>query len=328
MLCTKIGRVKTIVSGTIFIIFSTLLISFFTDYLILAIAQIIIGVSCGIYPPAGLSILSDLFSSNNRGKFVGIHETSVPTAMTAGPVFVGLLLNFGFYWNMVFQFCILPSIMLLACQITFFKIKNIESFDKKPNDQVKLKLSSQMPFFLIILIIVYVFRGSVNAQVSLLPIYWVFELSADASFSALILGIMRIFSILGQVVAGYLSDVYGRFRIFLAIQILLALSLVPTSYLPFSPLLFASYAIFSILYNAFMPVMFTIISEQLFPEERPKNISIVMSIGGISTIVHTIILTLVAESYSFKLAWLYPVITSFLAVPLIMLLKGNLKNSF
>ncbi|MEM0053581.1 MAG: MFS transporter [Nitrososphaeria archaeon] len=328
LLCTKLGRVKTIVFSTTVLIFSIFILSIFKAYLILAVVQIMIGVSCGIYPPAGLSLLSDLFSSNNRGKFVGIHETSVPTAMTVGPVFVGLLLNFGFDWGTVFQFCIVPSFALLGAQIAFFKIRYTSfTFNGNQNEQVKLKLFSQIPLFLIILVIVYVFRGAINAEVSLLPIYWVFELGADVGFSAFILGIMRIFSIFGQVCAGYLSDVFGRFRIFLAIQILLALSLVPTSYLPFGLPLYVSYAIFSVLYNAFMPVMFTIISEQSSPEERPKNISIVMSIGGISTIISTTILSTVAENYSFKVAWIYPIITSFASIPLIMLLKNNLRKN-
>ncbi|MEM2073531.1 MAG: hypothetical protein QXO33_03170, partial [Nitrososphaeria archaeon] len=88
-----------------------------------------------------------------------------------------------------------------------------------------------------------------------------------------------------------------------------------------------SYAIFSVLYNAFMPVLFTIISEQSSLEERPKNISIVMSIGGISTIISTTILSTVAENYSFRVAWIYPVVTSFASIPLIMLLKNNLRKN-
>lgn len=329
LLCTRIGRVKTIVFGTVVIIFSILLVSFFKDYLLLAVAQILIGACSGVYPPAGLSLLSDLFSSNNKGKFVGFHETSVPAAMTVGPVFAGFLLDFGFDWNRIFQFCILPSLVLLVGQLMFFKIKDKRvSCEGKLNEHVKSKLFSRIPCFLAILMIVYFFRGAINAEVSLFPLYWVFELGADVGYSAFILGIMRIFSIIGQFCAGYLSDVFGYFRVFLTIQILLAISLIPTSYLQFGPLLFVSYAIFSILYNAFMPVMFTIIADQSLPEERPKNISIVMSIGGISTTISTTVLTMVAENYSFKVAWTYPVITCFISIPLLISLKNNLKNNF
>jgi MFS family permease len=82
---------------------------------------------------------------------------------------------------------------------------------------------------------------------------------------------------------------------------------------------------FSILQNSFMPVMFALVSDHSHPKKLSKNIGIVMSIGGIATVISPTILGLLAQSYSFRIAWLYPIATAFMAIPLLLLLRNSLK---
>ena len=327
-LCARMGRIKTIVLSAVIMVLSIVFLSLSNDYLSLSALDTMLGLCIGIYPPAGLSLISDLFSSKERGKYIGIHEAAVPAGMTLGPVFAGLMLNLGVGWNGIFQLCIVPSIIILISQLMFFRVKDgqLSPYDE-PSVGTTSKQVGWPAMYLIILIAVYFFRGVANSEVSLLPEYWVYDLGVEVGTSAFIFGIMRIFSIFGQVGVGYLSDIFGRLRILLVLQIFGAILLIPTSYLAFGPLLFASYAGFSILSNSFMPVMFALVSDQSRPEERPKNIGMVMSIGGISTIINPTILGLLAESYSFGMAWIYPIVTGFASIPLLMLLRGNLKGS-
>ncbi|MGQ9781329.1 MAG: hypothetical protein ACUVQ8_03625 [Nitrososphaeria archaeon] len=63
----------------------------------------------------------------------------------------------------------------------------------------KSKPAAWLHIYLIILTVVYFFRGIANSEVSLLPEYWVSDLGVEVGTSAFIFGIMRIFSIFGQV---------------------------------------------------------------------------------------------------------------------------------
>jgi len=326
-LCAKLGRIKTIVLNAVIIAFSVLFLSLSSDYLSISVLDTFLGLCTGIYPPAGLSLISDLFSSKKRGKYIGIHEAAVPAGMTLGPVFAGLMLNFGLGWNGIFQLCIVPSVIILISLLTFFRVKDGQT---SPYDEPPAGTTSRptvwAPIYFIILIAVYFFRGATTSEVSLLPEYWVSDFGVEVGASAFIFGIMRVFSIFGQVGVGYLSDIFGRLRVLFVLQIFGAILLIPTSYLAFGPLLFASYAGFSILSNSFMPVMFALISDKSLPRERPKNIGMVMSIGGISSIISPIILGLLAESYSFRIAWIYPIATGFISIPLLLLLSSSLDK--
>ncbi|MGQ9781330.1 MAG: MFS transporter [Nitrososphaeria archaeon] len=90
----------------------------------LSALDILLGLCTEIYPPAGLSLISDLFSSKERGKYIGVHEAAVPAGMTLGPVFVGLMLDLRLNWNGIFQLCILSSAIVLVSQLLLFRIKD------------------------------------------------------------------------------------------------------------------------------------------------------------------------------------------------------------
>ena len=326
-LCARLGRIKTVVLGAVIMVICIIFLSLSTDYFSISTLEIVLGLSTGIYPPAGLSLVSDLFPSKERGKYIGIHEAAVPAGMTLGPIFASLTLNLGLGWNGIVQLWIVPSLIILISQLVFFRMKDDKpSFKDEPTAVTLTKRSSWPATYLLIFIAVYFFRGVANSEVSLLPEYWVSDLGVGVGVSAFIYGIMRVFAIFGQVGIGYLSDVFGRLRVLLANQILAVLLLIPTSYLAFDPTLFASYAGFTILSNSFMPVMYALISDQSKPIERARNIGMVMSIGGISTIISPTILGLIAESYSFRTAWVFPIVTGFASIPLLLLLRGRLKG--
>ena len=327
-LCNRLGRVKTIFLCIPLVMLFMLSISFSTDFLTILVLEPLLGFGTGLYHPAALSLLSSLFSSRERGKYLGVHEAAVPAGMTVGPVFVGLMLNFGLGWNQTFQLWIVPGAVILLSQFLLLKVKEGRqqpSFEDEPSADAVHRLVPWAAISLLILVAAYFLRNVANSEVTLLPEYWVSDFGVEVGTAAFIYGIMRVFAIFGQVGVGYLSDIFGRLRVLIIIQTLQTFLLISTSYLEFGPLLFASYAMFSILQNSFMPVMFALVSDHSHPKKLSKNIGIVMSIGGIATVISPTILGLLAQSYSFRIAWLYPIATAFMAIPLLLLLRNSLK---
>jgi MFS family permease len=322
----KLGRRKAIILGTAITSICLLLLSLTSDYFSLLILRFSIGLSSGTYLPAALSTLADLFPTEKLGRYIGFHEMAVPAGMTFGPVFVGLALGRGVSWSRIVQIWVIPATIILISQLLFVREPRREPSHVSTAETERTPKSNSLPIkCLFALIAILSLRGIATAETSLLPTYWVNDLRIEADMAAFIYGISSVFAIVGQVGAGYLSDIFGRLKVLLTIQILGSLLLIPTSYLQFGPPLFVSFAAFSLLSNGFMPVLFVLISERTQPIERAKTIGIVLASGGISNTIGPTLLGLVAGSFSFKMAWIYPIISSFLSIPFLIFLRSQLS---
>lgn len=324
------GRKKFIVAGVILSSICMLLTSFTTNFWLILILQFIAGFGFGTYLPSALSILSELFPPETRGRYIGIHEVAAPAGFTVGPILGGLMLMLGAGWSGGLQIWIVPAVIILLSQLVlmrgcFLRLPQDAQASSKIGDALKLPSSWSINNYLL-LIGSLVCHNAMFSLISMLPLYWTSELNVEVSNAAFIFGVIRVFGIFGQLGAGYLSDVFGRLKVMLAIHSLGSVALVFSAYLEFNPLLIVSLFISSTLFDAFMPVSFALISDLTPPMERSKMIGFTLAISRIFIALSPTIIGLLAESLGFKTAWMFPITLTFIGIPFLILLKGRLNS--
>jgi multidrug resistance protein len=97
VLSDRVGRKLPMVCGLIGLFGSTLLFAFSSDLTMLFIARALQGVSAGATWTAGLALLSDMFPSKTRQQAIGIGISGSFAGTLLGPLFGGLLYEYGGY---------------------------------------------------------------------------------------------------------------------------------------------------------------------------------------------------------------------------------------
>jgi MFS family permease len=159
----------------------------------------------------------------------------------------------------------------------------------------------------------------------LLTLYWTKDLAFEIATAAFIVGVMRFSGPIGHIVAGYLSDIFGRLRVLIVFTFFFTVFLISSSYLPFGFLLIVSLLLFTALYDGYYPLLFVLISDTTLPQERTKTLGILLAISGIFTAFHLAITGFLAENFGFRIAWIYPIVLSALGCIFVVLLKGRIK---
>jgi MFS family permease len=325
-----LGRKKTIIAGITLTATFMLLTSFTTDYLLILILQLLAGLGFGTYLPSALSLLSELFSPETRGRYIGIHEIAAPTGFTVGPILGGLMLTWGVGWAEGVQIWVIPAIIILISQLILVKeVSHQPSKEEKASCKIvgSLKLPSSWSLTAFSLLAgALVCHNAMFLLMSMLPVYWTSELNVEVATAAFIFGVVRALAIVGQLGAGYLSDIFGRYKVLLVVHSLGSLVLLPSAYLDFGTLLIAILSILSVLYDSFMPVLFALISDSTPPHERSKMIGFTVGISTLSIALAPTIIGVFADNFGFRVAWIFPITLSFLGIPLLALVKSRLRT--
>ncbi|MEM2111104.1 MAG: MFS transporter [Candidatus Bathyarchaeia archaeon] len=321
-LCKRLGRKSIILLGVAAVSFSILFTSLTNHYLAMLFLRFLLGVGLGTYLPAAISILSDLSSSKIRGKYIGFHETAVPTGYIAGPIVAGFALFSGLSWSDCLQIWLIPVPFIIAAQVIFVR----EHANQQPPEHLQTddgeKSAGSWPFLsFLLLLLALIFRGVVVSVIALLPLYWTEELGVEAYIAAFVLGLTNVLGILGQLSAGHLSDVFGRLRVLVILNLLMAVTLTVCLYMPFNTLLVICLIIFGLSNHAFFPVVFTFVSEMAIPEKKSQMLGITIAITGFSQSLHSTILGFIVDSYGFETAWFYVVVLSILSCLFLLVLR-------
>ncbi|MFX0201756.1 MAG: MFS transporter, partial [Candidatus Hodarchaeota archaeon] len=300
-----------------------------TDYNLLLLLLFISGTGVALYLPTAISFLSEIFSQKKRGVYIGIHETALPIGRAVGPILVGLALFWGLGWRGSIQVFFILPILSLTTQLVFMREPAIQQTQEGSqltrSDSFKFSaLSSYTPF--ILLLGATTCHGVGDTFLSLMPLYWTHDFGIEIATAALIVGLTRFSGAIGHIAAGYLSDVFGRLRILLSISFFSVVLMIGSAYLPISAFLIVSLLGYSILFDAYYPVLWVYVADITPPKERTKMLGFLLAIYGILGAINPVIIGFLAENFGFKIAWIYPIALSALGFMFFLALRARFKG--
>lgn len=231
----KFDRKKVLLFFFSGFIIGTLLCALSNSYSMLLASRIIAGIFGGVMGSIILTIITDLFAPNQRGRAMSMVQIAIATSQIAG-IPLGLFIANTFDWHYMFFFIVILSLLILL--VVLFKVKPLAehlntAVAKNPFlhlwDTIKNK-QHQVGFIAILFLamgmmlqpFISIFLVN-NIQITSAQLPIVFMVTGASAFIVMPL-------------IGKLSDTYDRFKIFLVGSII-TIVLVPVfTHLPVVPL--------------------------------------------------------------------------------------------
>jgi len=169
------------------------------------IALILLGMSCGLYLPSGIAVITRVADSKNWGKAIAIHELGPNMSLIAAPLLVEALLRF-YPWRTIF---LLLGFVCLLSGILFAVLVKEGNFRGEPPNFTNLGLILSKSSFWIMTILFCLVIGNALGVYSVLPAYLVSDQAMERDFVNLLVGFSRVSGLFMVFLSGWLVDRFG-----------------------------------------------------------------------------------------------------------------------
>jgi len=169
------------------------------------IALVLLGMSCGLYLPSGIAVITSLADSKSWGKAIAIHELGPNMSFIVAPLLVEALLRF-YPWRVIFL--LLGFACLLSGFLFAVRVKE-GNFRGEPPNFANLGLILSKTSFWIITILFCLIVGTALGVYSILPAYLVSDRGMEQGSVNLLVGLSRTSGLFMVFLSGWLVDRFG-----------------------------------------------------------------------------------------------------------------------
>ena len=263
------GKRKTvIVAGALVSLFFLLLMTQVRSFPVLLVLALLCGAGAGFYLPRGVSLLADASDNRSRGRNMSFHEIAAVLGMMLGPLYVGKMLAFWSWKEILITWgltVIIPVLIILGVA------DNSLSQNTRANEY---RLGPGKILFSFIVVGGCIFLILVGIT-SVLPIVMVNVWNIDAAYAASYLGLTRLAGVLGPLIGGTLSDSWGRVRVLVIFFSISLLTLFAMMFTKFSWMFTLFWILLTITISGSTPVWVTLITESYPPGEKDKAFGVI-----------------------------------------------------
>ena len=200
LVVAKIGKKKTIQLGLIFILISGLVSFITTNFTIVLICRLLLGIGIGLYNALSISIISDYYEGETRANMIGFRTATLNIGKALTTFIVGLALLIGVNYTYL--------VYLLVILVYFFFTKIVPESDK---EILPLKSATVFDKKAILLMLVTFFVGIsyIGATIKL-PTLLVSHYGYSSFFASNLLSLLAFSGIFVGLVFGQLTKVLSE----------------------------------------------------------------------------------------------------------------------
>jgi len=273
----------------------------FTDALYGMYAWLLLmGASCGIYPPSGLAMITNIVPKHKWASALALHELGPPLAFVSAP-FVVRATTHVIHWRELLGYIAFFSLILGIVYI--IKGKGGKEYGESPRFH-NIKTLVKEPGFVIIGIFLVLAATSTHGVYSVLPSFLVNRHGMDIDSVNSLVGASRISGLFMVFLAGYLGDRFPLKRIiFLLASITGAFTLLLG--VTEGPVLTATVFIQAVVVQAFFPLILTSLSNIGKAQSRNLSFSTVIPVATLIGIgVFPMSMGILAEGSMFHIGFI------------------------
>lgn len=200
LVVAKIGKKKTIQLGLIFILISGLVSFITTNFTIVLICRLLLGIGIGLYNALSISIISDYYEGETRANMIGFRTATLNIGKALTTFIVGLALLIGVNYTYL--------VYLLVIPVYFFFTKIVPESDK---EILPLKSATVFDKKAILLMLVTFFVGIsyIGATIKL-PTLLISHYGYSSFFASNLLSLLAFSGIFVGLVFGQLTKVLSE----------------------------------------------------------------------------------------------------------------------
>ncbi|SEP38352.1 MFS transporter [Propionispora vibrioides] len=250
------------------------------------------GVAHGCYLAAAYAYIADLAPPKRRGEVIGVYGVANVIAMALFPAWGSLVIASSHDFSRLFTYSLI--IAGLACTAVMFVD------ELKPEgtqvQKVSLKQVAKQPAVLVASFTFLTASTVYGTVITFLPVYA--PQQGIANFG-IFFTTYACFTLVSRVVAGKLSDRYGRKAVILPFLVLLALATGLLPFLSSERLLIVIGGCFGLGFGAFMPALNAFVVDRTLPHERASALAFFTAFMDIGITTGAVGLGIVGEHWGY-----------------------------
>ncbi len=204
MLSDRIGRRGPLLAGLLGLAGATLLFAYSTNFTLLVLARILQGLSAAATWTAGLALLADITPPQERGKTMGIALSGMALGTLIGPVFGGLLFQWGGYR---LPFFVAAGMALLDGMARLLLLREPRERVHEPGASVRLLRERSI---VVISIVVIIGAALPSFLEPTLPVHLQTHLGASPAVIGILFAMPTLAYAISTPLVGLLTDRLGR----------------------------------------------------------------------------------------------------------------------
>jgi MFS family permease len=317
ILSDTLDNKKLLIMVTFSLVLALMGVSFSQDLLPFALSLLLTGLFVGFNTPISFSILSKTFPKR-MGTMMGIYNTAPSMAQFFGTYLSGVV-AITYNWHYVYYVWILLALLLLLLVWHFINTTTTRK------DAPLLELQTIKDFFsnkdLLYFLVPFVAHSVCAFSVlNMNPLYLVEVYELDVALTATIFGGTRLLGFVGSLLGGFVSDRFSKTKLLLTSILTTTVSIYVFITLPFSLWTVCILGLQAISINFFFPIIYSLIihltSSSTLGKAQGLYNSIAFTIGGLAPYIMGVI----TDQSSFKLAFMFPILTGIIGIGWILLL--------
>ncbi len=294
-LSLKIGYKNSILASFYGMTLTFILLWFASSYILFAVFVFLLGLASGLYLPCGIPLLTAVFSRENWGKAISVHETAAGFSMLTVPFFAAFVIS-TMYWKSVF------FIMSGACLLigVLFHAASPDPRPEKGDKANMWDIVRRKDFWVMTVLWVSCAIASMGIY-NIVPLYLVKERGMQIEAANTLFGISRIGGVIAMISVGFIIDRFNLKKLLLILILATGVSTVAIAVIDVPWLLISALFLQATVCVMFFPAGLVAISKLTTLSERSVFTGILMSMSGIiGPGLSPIILGAIADVWSFQ----------------------------
>ncbi len=254
----------------------------------------LLSIGSTLYHPPSLKMASS-FDTTRLSLAMGIHNIGSNIGFAAGPLLLGVFMT---RWGWRYSFYVWAALTLVMAVFSVgYTRRTLEGGEKREiNFMGGLKDILKRDFLVVVAISTFI-EAIFNVLVTYVPVYFTVEIGLSYSLTSIISGLGPVAGILGSVLGGYSGDRFGKYKMGIIVNSMLAGFLLIFPSMKTLVTVVIIYALYRLLQAMFMPLLNSMIASHSSLENRSLaysfNFVLVNLFGSLSTTGASILI----ESY-------------------------------
>lgn len=307
------------------IIFFSLMITA-TNYGILLIFRFLQGSFTVMGWQMLMTLVLDIASPGNRGKFLGIFGIFLALAMGFGPMFGGIIASYGVF--IPYYVAIVVNVIVLI--IVLLLLKDPSYLKKRPSFKENLTIIQRRPELIVPGIFNFVDRLHMGFIIFILPLFVQIVLGLGPEIRGMIMGIFALPFIILQYPMGKLSDKYGRYKLLIPGSLGYGIILTLTGYFGLFSLglLIGAFLILGVFSGVTGPPSMALVGDIAEGKDNAMAMGFFTFVGNLGMVIGPLIGGLVVDYGNFVFAFIIAGLIELISLGICLLFARKYRSKF
>jgi MFS family permease len=323
----RFGGYKVIIISMLFYCSAFFITGLSANYLTLVSAFVVASIGFGMFHPISFALVANTSDVKNIGRNMGAFTAVGDIGRIGIAAFVTLLVSLVNWRNTAFIYGSVPLSLFLMSLLFCKKLDFASDFKKEKT--VKMHGLHKCAAYLIVLLTSFIDGLASSSLFVFLPFLYVSK-GASAALLGSLTGAFFVGNMLGKIIIGKITDVYGCKKVFICSEIIMAILLIFLSAISNIAVLVAISILLGAVTKGTVPVINSLLAKSV-PDQRlnQKAFGIVSLVGGIASVIAPILYGFVAQRVGINAVFLFSACIALVAIVPIVLnaLFGRKKGT-